>query len=137
MFPLTTIGTAFYGPRFGLQPGEWQASVCDQFDTRAYLRDVDRFRGSARVWVLLSGARPFRTAGAGIQRYLQTIGVKTATLTQPSVAFGTMSLDLFDLSDPGRLSAANAESFPVDPMPTDPRPGCRPWTRPEGAGPLE
>ena len=136
MFPLTTIGTAFYGPRFGLQPDEWQTSVCDQFDTRAYLRDVDRFRGSARVWVLLSGARPFRTARAGIQQYLATIGVRTATVARPSVAFGTMSLDLFDLSDPVRLAAATAESFPVDPMPTDPRPGCRPWTRPEGAGPL-
>ena len=136
VFPLSRIGTSFYGPRFGLQPDEWQTAVCDQLDTRAYLRDVDRYRGAARVWILTSGARPFRTARAAIQRYLQTIGVKTASVTRPSVVFGTVTLDLFDLGDPERLSAANAETFPVDPMPTDPRPGCRPWNRQEAGGTL-
>jgi len=133
VFTLSRIGVLFYGPRYGLRPGEWTTSTCDRNDTRAYLRDVDRYRGLGRLWLLSFTARPFRTARPAVQGYLGTIGVRVESLSRPSLQFGLVSLELFDLSDSTRLRAATAESFPVLPMPTDPRPGCRPWIRPSPA----
>jgi len=135
VFPLTRVGTLFYGPRYGLRPADWVSGVCDREDTRRYLRDVDRFRGAQRFWLLTSGARPYRAARPAVRKYLSAIGVKRDSLFLPSLTLGNVSLELYDLSDPARLRAANAETFPVPPMPTDPRPGCRPWAQP-GPAPL-
>lgn len=132
VFPLTRIGVLFYGPRYGVGPGDFVTGVCDREDTRAYLRDLDRFRGTARLWVLGSAARPFRTARPAAAGYLGAVGVKRDSLERQSPTFGRVSLELYDLSDSTRLAAADAERFPVAPMPTDPRPGCRPWARPDG-----
>jgi hypothetical protein len=63
VFPLSRIGVLFYGPRYGLERKGWTTGICDRNDTRAYIRDVDRYRGASRVWVLSLGARPFRVAG--------------------------------------------------------------------------
>jgi hypothetical protein len=130
VFPLSRIGALFYGPRYGLRPDEWRTALCARHDTRAYLRDVDRYRGLARVWLISTSPRPFRTARPAVRSYLGTIGVRRDSLSFPSLQFGFASLELYDLSDSARLSTANAESFPVEPMPTDPRPGCRPWASP-------
>jgi hypothetical protein len=130
VFPLPRIGLLYYGPRYGLQPDEWNTALCSRDDTRAYLRDVDRYRGFARVWLLSSRPRPYRVAAPAVQAYLSTIGVKRDSLTLPSLQFESVTLELYDLSDPARLQAASAETFPVNPMPTDPRPGCRPWAQP-------
>ena len=130
VFPLSRIGALFYGPRYGLRPDEWRTALCARHDTRAYLRDVDRYRGLARVWLISTSPRPFRTARPAVRNYLGTIGVRRDSLSFPSLQFGFASLELYDLSDSARLSTANAESFPVEPMPTDPRPGCRPWASP-------
>ncbi len=130
VFPVIRIGVLHYGPRFGLGPGDWVTAVCDRNDTRAYLRDVDRFRGLPRVWVLSSAPRPFRVARPAVRRYLSAIGIRRDSLVRRSLQFESVSLELYDLSDPVRLRAATAETFPVPPMPTDPRPGCRPWARP-------
>jgi hypothetical protein len=132
-FPLSRIGLLYYGPRYGLEPNEWTTSVCDRNDTRAYLRDLDRYRGVSRLWVVSFGARPYRTARAAVQGYLSTIGVKRDSLSRPSLQFGSAGLELYDLSDSTRLQAASADEFPVQPMPTDPRPGCRPWAQPSPA----
>lgn len=129
VFPLSRIGMLFYGPRYGLQPTEWTTAACDRTDTRAYVRDVDRYRGTPRLWVLTSVSPPFRTARSAVRRYLAAVGVKRDSLVLRSIR-GEASLDLFDLSDAARLQSATAELFPVDPMPTDPRPGCRPFARP-------
>ena len=130
VFPLQRIGVLFYGPEYGLQPNEWSTAACDRNDARPYIRDLDRYRGAPRVWVLTSGSRPFTAARAAVQQYLAAIGVKRDSLSRPSLTQGGVSLELYDLSDTARLGAANAESFPVLPMPTDPRPGCRPFVRP-------
>lgn len=129
VFPLSRIGLLFYGPRYGVEADEWITSVCDRDETRAYVRDVDQFRGRPRVWVLTSGARPYRMSRAAVRGYLATIGVKRNELSRPSAMFGNVTLELFDLSDAARLTAADAETFPVGPAPTDPRPGCRPWSK--------
>lgn len=130
VFPLSRVGALYYGPRYGLEPRDWVTGICDRENTRAYLRDIDRYRGVSRLWLYTSGARPFRLARATVQQYLRTIGAKRDSLWMASLSWGTVSLELYDLSDPARLRLATAETFPALPMPTDPRPGCRPWARP-------
>jgi len=127
VFPLPSIGVRFYGPRFGLQRSDWKASVCDRNETRAYIKDVDRFRGAPRLWILTGGSRPFRFARAAVLKYLGAIGKRTDLLSLPSSTYGSVTLELYNLSDPARLSQADAETFPAPPMATDPRPGCREW----------
>jgi hypothetical protein len=127
VFPLPTVGVRFYGPRFGLQRSDWIAGVCDRSETRAYLKDLDRFRGASRFWILTGGGRPMRFARSAVLQYLGTIGKKTDSLSLPSPTYGSVTIELYDLSDPTRLSSANAETFPAPPMATDPRPGCRDW----------
>jgi hypothetical protein len=134
VFPLSRVGALFYGPRYGLNHGDWSTSICDRNNTRPYIRDVDRYRGAPRVWLLTTGTRPYRSARAAVRGYLNAIGIKRDTLVLPSLTLGSVSLELYDLSDSTRLRTADAESFPVQPMPTDPRPGCRPWISP---GPLD
>jgi hypothetical protein len=62
VFPLTRIGLLYYGPRYGIEPTEWLTALCSRDDTRAYLRDVDPYRGAARVWLLSALPRPYRAA---------------------------------------------------------------------------
>ena len=135
VFPLSRIGALFYGPRFGLKAGDWITGACDRNETRTYIRDVDRYRGTSRLWVVSSGARPYRAARAAVRGYLSTIGVKRDSLELSSLSWNSSGIDLYDLSDTTRLRASSAEAFPVPPMPTDPRPGCRPWARPSPIGP--
>ena len=130
VFPLSRIGVLFYGEQYGLKPSEWTTAICDRSDTRAYVRDVDRYRGTPRVWVLSAGVGPFRSARPAVRGYLSTIGVKRDSLVRRSLTMNEISLELYDLSDSTRLRAATADSFPVAPMPTAPRPGCRPWVKP-------
>src|SRR5580704_2941362 len=130
VFPIQRIGMSFYGPSYGLQPQDWSTGVCEQNDTRAYIQDVDRYRGVRRLWVVSGSTRPFRVARASVMKYLNTIGVKKDSLELPSLTMTSVSVELYDLSDPARLQAASAESFPVPPMPNDPRPGCRDWLKP-------
>jgi hypothetical protein len=127
VFPLPGVGVRFYGPRFGLQRTDWIVSVCDRNETRPYVKDVDRFRGTPRLWVLTGGSRPFRFASATVLQYLGTIGKRTDLLSLPSSTYGSVTLELYDLSDPTRLTHADPETFPAPPMATDPRPGCRDW----------
>lgn len=113
---------SFYGPSYGLQPNEWMTGVCDRYDTGAYVRDVDRYRGTRRLWVLSASSRAYRVARASVQKYLNTIGVRKDSVEFPSLTITTVSLELYDLSDATRLQMASAGSFPVAPMPDDPRP---------------
>lgn len=132
VFPLTRMSVLFYGPRYGLQPGDWVTAGCDRNETRAYIRDVDRFRGAPRVWVVSAGFRAFRVARASVQSYLATIGIKRDSLNYRSFMADGAGIEMYDLSDPVRLRAADAETFPLKPMPADPRPGCRDWARSGG-----
>jgi hypothetical protein len=125
VFPLPSVGVRFYGPGFGLQRTDWIVSVCDRNETRAYIRDVDRFRGAPRFWILTGGGRPMRFARSAVLQYLGTIGKRIDLLSFPSPTYGSVTLELYDLSDPARLNRADAGTFPVQPMATDPRPGCR------------
>jgi hypothetical protein len=56
--------------------------------------------------------------------------VRKDSVEFPSLTMTAVSVELYDLSDAARLQTADAESFPVPPMPNDPRPGCRDWLKP-------
>lgn len=122
------VGTSFYGPRYGLLPGDWIAGMCDKNDVRAYLRDVDRFRGVRRLWVLSGSGRPLRPIHTAVRNYLAMIGVRREFVSYPSLTLDSVRLELYDLSNPNRLSGVTADVFPVPTMPADPHPSCRPFT---------
>ena len=130
VFPLMRVGTLFYGSRFGLTRADWTTAACDRNETRPFVVDVDRYRGSRRVWVLAANQSAYRSAHTAVREYLGTIGVRRDGLVLPSLTRGVVTLDLYDLSDSARLASASAATFPVPPMPTAPRPGCRPWIKP-------
>ena len=71
-----------------------------------------------------------------VRRYLNTIGVKRDSLVLPSLTYGDVTTELFDLSDAARLAAANAETYPAPKIPTNSRPGCRPWIKPSATDSL-
>jgi hypothetical protein len=84
-------------------------------DPRGYLRELDRYRGVARLWVVFShDTDPDRRL---ILSYLAVIGAAGDSTVVPAHlplrrSHGA-SLYRFDLSDGARLTAATAESFPV------------------------
>jgi hypothetical protein len=129
LYPTGRVAATFYAPQFGIRPTDLVTGICDRFDVRPYIKDIDRFRGTRRFWVLSTGARPFRPVRATMDRYLQTVGVRREFVELPSLTLGTTGIARYDLGDSTRWRAATAETFPVPPMSTDPRPGCRPWTR--------
>jgi hypothetical protein len=127
---LQQVGTHFYGSRYGLQSNDWITGICDPNDARAYLRDVDRFRGVQRLWVLIGSGRPLQAVHASIRDYLETIGIRRDVKTFPSMTLGYVTIELYDLGDSARADSTNAEKFPVPAMPRDPKIGCREWTAP-------
>jgi hypothetical protein len=102
---------AFYGRRHGL--AEWTANDCNYDEPRAYLREVDAFRGRPRVWFF---SMLFPGADATIVRsYLQTMGREEEVIAGVSVAGREgRGIDVYryDLSDPAKLTAVNAAEFP-------------------------
>jgi hypothetical protein len=125
---LANSSAIFYGPRFGLQRTDYQVGACDRNDTRAYLRDLDRFRGRQRVWIVTKTGPAYRVPSNAMNQYLGTIGVKREELLVQSGVSDPLELKLYDLSDPARLRSASADTFPVKPMPDYPKPGCRDWS---------
>ncbi len=119
-----------YGAEYGLRPEDYVVGGCWRDDLRPYLRDVDRFRGEPRLWFFASSVPPFQPARRTIERYLETIGVRREAIAVPSAApLNPVGVTLFDLSDPARLAAASAESFPPEPL-GDWRPLCGDWVKP-------
>ena len=121
-----------YGKNYGLEPGDYAVGGCWRDDFRAYLRDVDRYRGSPRVWLITSGVPEFYEPGQNIRQYLGAIGTLKGSKSVPTRAalFAPVSADLYDLSDPTRLSVATASSFPLKP-PGDRRPLCLDFVTPD------
>ena len=118
----------FYGPRYGVLPADVQRGACERKDARVYLRDLDRYRGRDRVWILARPGPAYLVAEENMRRYLGAIAVRREFLSVRSGVTLPMTLSLYDLSDPARLAAASAETFPVTPLPDYPKPGCRDWS---------
>jgi hypothetical protein len=107
----------YYGPRYGIRPGEYVIGGCWRENPRAYLRELDGFRGAPRVWVIVTHALPWLGEDALILDYLDRIGRRQATLQGPLREQGTgaAAAYLYDLSDPARLSQASGETYALPP----------------------
>jgi hypothetical protein len=99
---------AFYGRRAGLEG--WIQGDLHPGDPRGYLQEVDALRGSSRAWFvwidLDDSGRP-----GWIRDYLGKIGTGLGSLGEGDS--GPAGAALYDLSDPERLQAASAETFPL------------------------
>jgi hypothetical protein len=108
----------YYAPRFDLQPSEYVIGRCAMTDRRDYLRQVDRFRGQPRVWVIgthLSVSERSITVG-----YLERIGHRLASVFIPPVGAPlrlAAYARLYNLSDPRRLASTTAESHSIPDLP--------------------
>ncbi|HET7456823.1 MAG TPA: hypothetical protein VFJ74_04145 [Gemmatimonadaceae bacterium] len=114
VFRSAGAGAAFYGPRYGLRRGDYVLGGCDRDSLHVFLRDVDRFRGVRRLWVVESSVRTYRPARRAFDTYLATIGVRREGIAVRTPLQDSVSVALFDLSDPQRLRATPAaDAFPV------------------------
>jgi hypothetical protein len=118
----------FYAPRFGFGKNDYVLGGCHRGDSAAYLREVDRFRGSPRLWVVLAHAE--RRDVESIGDYLGRIGVvRDSAVAQSRLPYAGSGLggrvDLYDLSDPVRLAAIpDPPAGPRSANPIEPGRGC-------------
>jgi hypothetical protein len=99
---------------------------------RQLLAELDQLRGRERVWVLATHSLAAFAEQEIIAGYYDAIGVRRDTLlVAPSpvpprapsdwVRMRTVTLRLYDLSVPARLTSTTAESFVLPPIGDDPR----------------
>ena len=133
---LQQVGVYYYTSKYHLRPNEWVTGVCNPDDSRSYLRDVDRFCGVPRLWVLVGSGRPLRPVHAAVRNYLATTGVRREVKNYPSLTLGSVSIELYeyDLSDRARLATATADTFPVPPMPATQGSPAAPGPAPNSIG---
>jgi hypothetical protein len=107
----------FYGPRYGIDPGEYILGQCHRGEQRRYLEELDALRGRRRAWIVLTHASPFFREREPIIGYLDAIGTARDALVVPSHTAGfdypAVEVRLYDLSDPARLQTATAATFPL------------------------
>jgi hypothetical protein len=114
----------YYAGRYGFVPGTYVLGRCARDDRRAYLRELDAFRGARRVWILMAHAAPELEEDTAILGYLDRVGLRRTTVRRGGARDrGTevARADLYDLSDPGRLGTATADAFPLPPRSPSPR----------------
>jgi hypothetical protein len=120
---------AFYAPQYGLSRTEYSIGRCHNGNSRRYLQEVDKFRGSPRVWVLITHALRRYREREDILAYLDTIGTQKRSMTVASRAVDRTPLPaegyLYDLSDAGKAATASAATFTLrGAMSVDPRMSC-------------
>jgi hypothetical protein len=138
VFPYAVEAVERYGASYGISPGDYEVGGCSAEDVRLFLRDVDRYRGRPRVWLIAGAVPPWQPLRASVENYLSTIGVRRAQVAVASTKpIYPVSAVLFDLSDPARLALADAATFPIETKPAagDPRPKlgpprCTDWVKP-------
>jgi hypothetical protein len=126
VFPYEVEAVERYGSEYGLASDDYQVGTCSREDPRVFLRDVDRYRGRRRVWLIDGSVPALSAARKSVERYLATIGVRKESISIPSEnPLDPVGAHLFDLSDPARLATASAEtSLLVPPAPLVPLPRC-------------
>lgn len=100
----------FYGQRSGFAPESYEIGGCHRGNTRSYLKELDRYRGSARVWIIISHAIDRFKEKPVILSYLSSIGQ-----LMEAKSFSGCSAFLFDLSDESKLNSANSATHPISP----------------------
>jgi len=112
----------YYAPRLGLARRSHVLGQCSAADLRQYLRDLDRFRGRPRVWIIGTHARLGASELLTMFRYLDTIGRRVETIEERATsnlpADGAYAR-LYDLSDSARLAASMADTFLIPEAPVD------------------
>jgi len=105
----------FYSRDYGFHEDDYTEGKCHRGDSRGDLEELDSFRGSKRLWVVITHALPFYHEREDILQYLDTIGVCRDALIVQSRVVSHWALPaevwLFDLSDPRRPGAATAASI--------------------------
>jgi hypothetical protein len=106
----------YYAPMFGLARADLTIGRCSIANPRAYVREVDRFRGRQRVWLLATHL--IRNSGElhALTDYLDAIGRRVDSIIVPATTglpAQAAYLFLFDLSDADRVHAAAADTFAV------------------------
>lgn len=102
----------WYGPRYGLARGDYSLGRCSRAQPRAYLRELDEFRGRSRVWMILIHTLP--SEEDLIRRYAAAIGRALVQHAYPHRLAPETYVGLFDFSDPARLAAASSATFPLN-----------------------
>jgi hypothetical protein len=111
---------SFYATRYGFREGEYVIGDCHRRNTRAYLRELDSFRGRPRVWVLITHAIPSLQELPAIISYLDRIGIRRESITIPAHKWdktpgandtADVHAYLYDLGEEARLALASAETF--------------------------
>jgi hypothetical protein len=119
----------FYASQYGLKAGEYVLGGCHRGDTRAYLRELDQFRGR-RVWVLFAHMLERFPERPMMVSYLDQIGVRLDSVALlphmwDAPAVPDVYSYLYDLSHEERLASASAETYPLPRIKSpDPRSGC-------------
>jgi len=125
VFPYELQAVERYAAEYGLLPGDYEVGGCSSEDRRLLLRDVDRYRGQPRVWLIAGAVPVLQAPRSDVDGYLSTIGTRKDELAVASAKpLYPVSATLFDLSDSNRLAAASAATYPIQvkPAPGDPRP---------------
>jgi hypothetical protein len=106
----------YYASRFGLESSGTVFGACSTTDLRVYLRDVDRFRGQQRIWVVATHLPRQGIELRTITEYLDSIGRRVDWMevrsTPDWITFNAYVF-LYDLSNPVQLRAASADTFRV------------------------
>lgn len=109
----------YYARRYGFAPDDYVLGRCARDEPRAYLRELDAFRGAPRMWLVVTHGVPEEVAA--IRGYLDRIGTRRASVGNDHGAVERRSdrawADLYDLGDPERLAAVTADTFPIAPPP--------------------
>jgi hypothetical protein len=107
----------FYEDNYGLVQSDYVIGACHRGSNRRYLEELDNFRGSKRLWIVMTHAFPPYRERDDILRYLDAIGARRDTFTVDAQTVGARGLPaevfLYDLSDPQRLRQAVASSFQI------------------------
>jgi hypothetical protein len=105
----------YYARRYGFVAADYALGSCAREDPRRYLRELDDFRGSRRLWLVVTHAVPEELVT--LQSYLDQIGTRRASFEAGHAPGARRSdrarVDLYDLSDPRRLASATADTFPL------------------------
>ena len=110
-------GMSVYGSAYGFSRDAYAVGGCHRGDSRRYLEELDTFRGSSRVWIVLTHALRNYREREDIVAYLDAIGTRLVAVNVASRAVGRNPLPaegfLYDLSQPAQLENASAQSFPL------------------------
>jgi hypothetical protein len=107
-----------YYVKYGQASPDYLSGACHREDSRSYLRELDRLRGTRRLWVLIAHTSPRYRELEDLTSYLNAIGTKQTELIVegrgPAASANAplpAALFLYDLSSTPRSAAVSAETF--------------------------